>query len=148
MSSIPNCAASQFFQRPDHPEMQHLPASDNSPFFYSSETQTIFATSDTEHLTFHCPSIDRAGADDYLTVSGRGNFSNPGLCTFETDFMKFIPSRPIHLDHKAADISSPFGTPNLDITKFPPKFPNFNIPKTNLTGKLRKLTNDYMTNNP
>ena len=133
---VPNCGTSEIFERNDHPELKHIRASDDSPFFHTSTNLTIFAVKEDTKIHFHCKHIKRVGPDMVRTLRNRGNFTNVNNCRFNTDFMSNDAPTPILLDEKATAISSQFPLPGPQIFHFPDNPIKHNIPLTNVTNKL------------
>ena len=141
-SSVDHCAARQFFN--SAPQASIFMASpDSSPFFFSHDSQTIFAVPSVLSLSFHCPLVDIAGPDHNLHLEGRGNFTNPGNCQFNTHDVSFSPPNRIPLDYSPA-ITSQFQTPELpQLSPQDVQRSRFNIQRTNVLEHLKPVDTDF-----
>jgi hypothetical protein len=136
-SSSTDCAAQSFFHNLDK-NTEHTETSDIAPFFFTSNDTTLYAVNEPHTLTFHCDSIQRAGPDHQLVLNGRGNFSNPMGCKFQTAGMLFQPSHrhTIQLDDPRI---KPKFTISADIVDFPAEHPHLNIVVKDLTKDMLKV---------
>ena len=141
LSQIPNCASSQFFNRPGHADMVHEKAQDQAPFFLTTNKLTMFAVNGDMDIAFDCDHIDKAGPDLVKKLVNRGNFTTPDACEFSTDLMKFSnPSRHV-LDPKASPITPIFEASVPQINNFAEHAQNINIQVRNVSARLRSHDN-------
>ena len=89
-NDVDNCAARQFNE--DHPANSYKAAPDSTPFFYTIKNVTIYSVPVLTRVDFHCPEIDKPGADLILNISDTGYFLNPlGDCKFTTKYSQYTP---------------------------------------------------------
>jgi hypothetical protein len=136
-SAADHCAARSFFESTDSSTI-HVPATDHSPFFYTHGPPTLYAVDEQQTITFHCDRITKAGPDHALTITGRGNFSNPDGCTFQTDNIWYNPSMQHRVALSNEVITSKFRT-NALIKDFPADNHQINIEVHEIASEMLPL---------
>jgi len=114
LSTIDNCAAKEFF---GYSVANNIKSTDNSAFFLNVNDTIYYSVPNPTTGFLYCFG-NRAGPDNKLALSGKGQFRIPPGCRFENHQYgaKYDPPKELHISHRLKQIEPTFTIGDVDTT--------------------------------